>query len=88
MTWEGLLIPILSAAGGWALRHFEVLMYPSGTPQSRPAAGGTVSPPPVSATLSDEIKSLIVAEVEKGLTALATRPAPALPTASSPQSTA
>lgn len=88
MTIETLLLPLLSGAIGWALRHYGVVAPAVQTPQSRQGAGGTVPPGPAQADLPSMIQSVVEVEVKKGIAYLISRLSPAVPVPSSPQPSA
>lgn len=83
---ESLLVPLLSAAIGWAIRHFGILAPAGAAPQSRPQSGGTVSPSGAQADLPSLIQSLVSQEVQKGVAYLESRLLPPSPSPASPQS--
>lgn len=87
MTIETLLLPLVSAAIGWALRHYGIVDPTAPTPLSRPGAGGTSSPGPVQANVSMEIQAFVRAEMEKAVAALEKRLLPSAPAPSAPLST-
>lgn len=88
MTIETLLLPLLSGAIGWALRHYGVLAPAVQAPQSRPAAGGTVPLGPAQADLPSMIASVVGVEIKKGIAYLESRLFPAAPVSPPPQPTA
>lgn len=88
MTIETLLLPLLSGAIGWALRHYGIVDPTAQTPQSRQGAGGAVLPGPAQASLSTEIQAFVKAEVEKAVAGLMARLLPTMPAPAAPQSKA
>ena len=72
MTWETLIIPLASAALGWAARHWEIIAPPSAkTPAANPVV---VSPAPAVPahpvladlkTLAAEIAAAVVAAMNQ-----------------------
>lgn len=85
MTIETLLLPLLSATIGWALRHYGIVAPAVQTPQSRPGAVGTVPTGPAQANVSMEIQAFIRAEMEKAVAALERRLLPTVPAPAAPQ---
>lgn len=85
MTIEGLLIPLLSAAIGWTLRHYGVIAPGTQAPQTRPATGGTVSPAPAQGDIREFLRMVVQEEMQKGIAYLTGRLSPQLPSTASPQ---
>lgn len=85
MTIESLLIPLLSAAIGWTLRHYGVIAPAPQAPQTRPAAGGTVSPVPAQGDIREFLRMVVQEEMQKGLAYLTGKLAPQSPATASPQ---
>lgn len=85
MTIETLLLPLLSGAIGWALRHYGIIAPTVPSPQSRQGAGGTVPPGPAQADVSALIRQLVQVEMEKAVAALEKRLLPTVPAPSAPQ---
>jgi hypothetical protein len=81
------MVPLLSAAIGWCLRHFNVIAPADSTPQTRPQGGGVVSPPAVPADLPSMIGSIVSEEVRKGVVYLEGRLLPGQPARAVPQTT-
>ena len=85
MTIESLLIPILSAVIGWTLRHYGVIAPSAQAPQTRPAAGGTVSSAPAQGDFREFLRAVVREEIEKGIAYLSGRLSPQPPSATHPQ---
>lgn len=85
MTLETILLPLISAILGWAARHYGIVAPSSTAPQTHPAGGGAVSPPPVMARLEPLIQSVVSAEVQKGIAYLECRLFPPSPSVPLPQ---
>lgn len=62
-----LVISIVSAAAGWTLRHYGIFAPGNAAPQSSPARGTMVVPPPVEATWREELRGLLRAEITAAL---------------------
>lgn len=71
MTWEPLVLSLVSGLVGWGIRHFGIIAPANAAPQSRPAAGGTSPPAPAQADWRAELRQLIAEEIQRGLAALA-----------------
>jgi hypothetical protein len=82
---ETLLVPLISAAIGWAIRHFSVIAPAISTPQTSPAGAGTVPAPSALQDLPSLIASIVSQEVQKGLARLEARLAPVAPSPFKPQ---
>lgn len=63
MTIESLLIPLVSVAIGWTLRHYGVIAPGAQAPQTRPASGGTVSPVPAQGDIREYLRMVVQEEV-------------------------
>lgn len=73
---ESLFVPLLSAAIGWAIRHYGLIGPATPLPQSRQGAGGTVLPGPALADLPSMIASVVETAIEKALAKYLPPPAP------------
>jgi hypothetical protein len=75
-------ISLVSAAIGWAVRHYGLLAPGQVTPLTSTGGSSTVATPPVAATIPELLQKVVAAEVQKGIAYLESR---LLPTVAAPQ---